>query len=56
MADFILMSERGGNLRALCSVCGCLMHKRISVVTLTAIQDELAVQIVERQQHLEGTG
>lgn len=56
MADFIPMTERGGNLRALCGVCGCLMHKRVSLGTLKAIQDELAVQIVERQPHLEGTG
>jgi hypothetical protein len=56
MADFIPMSEWGGNLRALCGVCGCLMHKRISFIGLTALEGLLAVQIVERQRHLEGTG
>jgi translation initiation factor 6 (eIF-6) len=50
------MTERGGNLRALCNVCGCVMHKRISLASLKVIQDELDVQIVERQRHIEGTG
>lgn len=56
MADFLPMTERGGNLRAICSVCGCLMHKRVSLATWKAIQDGLAVQIMERQPHQEETG
>lgn len=56
MADFIPMTDRGGNLRALCSECGSVMHKRISLANLKVIQGELDVQFVERPQHLEGTG
>lgn len=55
MADFIPMTVRGGNLRALCSVCGCLMHKRVSLASLESLGGQLAVKIVERQRHLEGT-
>ncbi len=56
MADFIPLTEKGGNLRALCSACGSVMHKRLSLAGLNAIGGELDVKITERQRHIEGTG
>lgn len=43
MAEFVLMTSTGGNLRAICPECGTLMHKRINRAALTAISAVLEV-------------
>lgn len=55
MADYLPMTNTGGNLRAMCDVCGTLMHKRISLATLEAIRGQLHVQIMEHGRHLRET-
>ena len=47
MADFIPMTETGGNLRALCEICGTLMHRRVSLSQLRDFQTILDASIVE---------
>lgn len=53
MADYIAITGIGGNLRAICEVCGTLMHKRITLAVLEQIRGELDVTVVDRNRHLE---
>jgi excisionase family DNA binding protein len=56
MAEFVPINAHSGNLRALCSECGSLMHRRTSVSQLAAIRTFLDVAIVERQPRLNDSG
>ncbi len=55
MADYLPMTDFGGNLRAMCEECGTLMYKRVALTALEALRAELDVKIMERQRHLEET-
>lgn len=52
MADFVPYTLTGGNLRALCEVCGNLMHRRVSVRQLEAFRSILDVSVMEGRQDL----
>jgi hypothetical protein len=47
-AEYIVITATSGNLRALCPVCGCLMHRRTSKADLEQLGGKLDVTIVER--------
>jgi len=47
MADFVPYAPRGGNLRALCEICGTLMHRRVSSRQLAAFKEFLDLSIVQ---------
>ena len=47
MVDFLALNPRSGNLRALCSTCGGLMHRRASLTALAAVMPGVAVQMVQ---------
>ena len=47
MVDFLPVTERSGNLRAICGCCGTLMHRRASVNAIVAAMPGIAVQIVQ---------
>jgi hypothetical protein len=47
MVDFVPVTERSGNLRAICESCGTFMHRRASVNTLAAAMPGIAVQVVQ---------
>lgn len=47
IADFIPLTPKGGNLRALCDTCGTLMHRHVSGAQLKALQAVLDVSITE---------
>jgi len=48
IADLIPMNPTGGNLRALCDVCGTLMHKRVSYRQQQTLGKILDVSLMER--------
>ena len=47
MVDFLPITARSGNLRAICETCGTLMHRRASVTAIAAVMPGIAVQIVQ---------
>jgi excisionase family DNA binding protein len=47
IAEFIPLRPRTGNLRAICPVCGCLMHRQIRCDAVDALRALLEVTIVE---------
>ena len=49
MVDFLPVTERSGNLRAICESCGALMHRRASVNAIAAAMPGLAVQVVQHR-------
>lgn len=52
MADYVPITLIGGNLRAICGVCGTLMHKRIALAGLAALRGILDVAITQQEKHL----
>lgn len=55
MAEFVPLSPSSGNLRAICPVCGTLMHRRLSTANLEAVRDILDVTIVEADEPITDT-
>jgi hypothetical protein len=55
MADYIPITSNFGNLRARCSDCGTLMHRRVSLQNLTAVAVGLEVAAPERQHRIADT-
>jgi hypothetical protein len=51
MVDFIELRPSTGNLRALCGICGIIMHRRDA---LSAVMPGIDVQFVEAPQRLVG--
>lgn len=47
MVDFLSLTPRSGNLRALCGTCGTPMHRRASPAALGAVMPGIAVQMAE---------
>ena len=52
MAEFRWDTPATGNLRALCSVCTTVMHKRVSAARLKELQAVLDVTIVQGREPL----
>lgn len=47
MVDFVPMSERSGNLRALCEVCETIVHRRARRADLPRIMPDCTIQFEE---------
>jgi hypothetical protein len=47
MVDFLPVTERSGNLRAICETCGTLMHRRASVTAIAVAMPGIVVQVVQ---------
>jgi hypothetical protein len=47
MAEYLPLTPKTGNLRAICPVCVCLMHKRIRFDALEALRAVLTVTIAQ---------
>ena len=47
MAEFIPLTVKTGNLRAICPVCGSLMHKRIRCDAVEALRTVLDVTVAQ---------
>jgi hypothetical protein len=47
MAEFILLTTKTGNLRAICPECGLLMHKRIRCDAIGALAPILNLTITQ---------
>jgi excisionase family DNA binding protein len=52
MVEFRHVGGKSGNLRGLCPVCGCLMHRRTSLEQLEEIRKFLDVTFVDLQRHI----
>jgi excisionase family DNA binding protein len=52
MADFIPLSSTSGNLRALCSACTGVMHKRVSLAKLPELCAILDVTIMQARERI----
>ncbi len=55
MADVELLSPASGSLQALCSVCGTIMYRRISLQQLGSLRAILDVSIMDRGNGLGDT-
>jgi hypothetical protein len=51
-AEYITLNPVSGNLRATCSSCGSLMHRRTSIAQLDLLRGSLAVAVVEAPPRL----
>lgn len=45
MVDFLPITERSGNLRAICESCGTLLHRRVSLSALAATMPGIDVRL-----------
>lgn len=52
MLDYIPISNISGNLRALCPVCSCLMHRRASLQKLDTVRGSCTVAFPHGQKRL----
>ncbi len=52
MADFIPMSETGGNLCGLCATCGTVMYRRCSFRQLGRFGEQWCITILQAPPHL----
>lgn len=55
MLDYIATNEATGNLRAICDVCGAMMHRRIRHADLPVKMPGLAVHITPGALRLSGS-
>lgn len=55
MAEYVPITTTSGNLRALCNVCGTLMHRRIALEQLANLEEILENAIPQAQSHLMDT-
>ena len=52
MAEYIPRTAVTGTLRALCEECTTIMNKVVSITALPQLQQQLALTIRQREQHL----
>ncbi len=52
MIDYVPLTPTSGNVRALCSVCETIMHRRIQLTALATKMPGLAVHMAEAQPRL----
>jgi hypothetical protein len=43
MADYLPITEKFGNLKAICPDCDSIMNRRVSMVNLTRIREEIDI-------------
>lgn len=55
MVDFVPHNATGGNLKALCEVCGTAMHRRIARADIASKMPGIDVQFREVQPRLTGS-
>lgn len=55
MLDYVAATPVSGNLRAICGVCGGMMHRRIRLADLRAKMPGLDVQITQASPRLSGS-
>ncbi|MCB1468863.1 MAG: helix-turn-helix domain-containing protein [Rhizobiaceae bacterium] len=52
MAEYVPLSDMGGNLQGICPACETLMHRRVKLAHLQTIAAGLDVKAPHGQQHL----
>ena len=55
MVDFVAHSASGGNLKALCEVCGTVMHQRVASAAIPLRMPGIDVQYREAEPRLKGS-
>ena len=54
MVDYLAVTAASGNLRAMCTICETIMHRRVRRTALSAIMPGLDVQFGEAPPRLKG--
>lgn len=52
MVDFISLTPTGGNLKALCSVCGSFMHRRVQINRISTVMPSITVRFTHPDSRL----
>jgi hypothetical protein len=52
MADYQPVTEKLGNLEAICPGCGCMMYRRVSVAKLDQIRGKVEVRFPQALRHI----
>jgi len=52
MADYLPMTDTGGNLRGICPTCEGLIHRRVSLANLERIKGRMAITFPQAQLHI----
>jgi hypothetical protein len=47
MVDYVPITSAAGNLRGICPVCKCLIHRRVSLARLAEVRGELEISFRE---------
>lgn len=55
MVDFVSINDKSGNVRAICTTCETVMHRRASKAALATILPGCDVQYVEALPRLKGS-
>ena len=55
MVDYIASNASGGNLKALCEICGTVMHRRIARAAIGSRMPKIEVQFREAEPSLSGS-
>jgi Helix-turn-helix domain len=55
MVDYIPSNASGGNLKALCEICGTVMHRRIARAEIGSRMPKIEVQFREAEPSLRGS-
>lgn len=55
MLDYQASTARSGNLKAMCGVCGAMMHRRIRLIDLPSKMPGMDVQITQAPPRLKGS-
>jgi hypothetical protein len=55
LVDYVPITAKSGNIRAFCSTCEAIMHRRVSQSALAATMPGLDVQFAERPLRLIGS-
>jgi hypothetical protein len=52
MADYEPLTEKLGNLQAICPECSCIMYRRISTAKLDQIGEKLEIRFPQALRHI----
>lgn len=55
MVDYLVRTPTSGNLRAICSVCETIMHRRATSAALASIMPGIDVQFAQAVERLKGS-
>lgn len=54
MVEYVPLTPRGGNLRALCDACSALMHRRVIAAAIVDVMPKIDVAITKASPSISG--